>query len=167
MTKLTASNGWNRLSCGCDLELRHGVPIRLSSKGEAPEIPAATLSGEVTALTGLHVSLEEWLPGEEAGEVQARIRVTGEQLTEVLNRLALSAAALFFDRYHKPVDSDDVDWDTLEFANDFRRALDYCGLDWKEIDRDACKAGYLKTMHTETLRLAAATESPRVEPESD
>lgn len=167
MTKLTASNGWNRLPCGCDLELRHGVPVRLSSKGEAAEIPAATLSGEVTTLTGLHVSLGEWLPGEDAGELQARVRVNGEQLSEVLNRLALSAAGLFFDRYHKPVDRDDVDWDALEFANDFRRALDYCGLDWKEVDRDACKAGYLKTMHAETHRFAAAIESPRVEPESD
>jgi hypothetical protein len=167
MTKLTASNSWNRLPSGCDVELRHGVPVRLSGAREAAEIPAATLSGEVTALTGLHVSLGEWLPGEDAGEVQARIRVKGEQLTEVLNRLALSAAELFFDRYHKPVDRDDVDWDTLEFANDFRRATDYCGLDWKEVDRDACKAGYLKTMHTETHRLAASTESPRVEPESD
>jgi len=167
MTTLTASNGWNRLPCGCDLELRHGVPVRLSSTGEAPEIPAATLSGEITALTGLHVSLGEWLPGEEAGEIQARIRVNGDQLTEVLNRLALSAAVLFYDRYHKPVDRDDVDWDTLEFANDFRRALDYCGLDWKEADRDACKAAYLTTMHAETRRLAAAAESPLVEPEAD
>jgi hypothetical protein len=167
MTKLTASNGWNRLPCGCDLELRHGVPVRLSSTGEAPEIPAATLSAEITALTGLHVSLGEWLPGEEAGEIQARIRVTADQFTEVLNRLALSAAVLFFDRYHKPVDRDDVDWDALEFANDFRRALDYCGLDWSDVDRDACKAGYLRTMHDETRRLAKATESPRVEPETD
>ena len=143
------------------------MPVRLSSTREVAEIPAATLSGEITTLTGLQVRLGEWLPGEDAGEVQARIRVNGEQLGEVLNRLALSAAELFFDRYHKPVDQDDVDWDTLEFANDFRRALDYCGLDWKEVDRNACKAGYLKTMHAETRRLAAATESPRVEPESD
>jgi hypothetical protein len=167
MANLTASNGWSRLACGCDLELRHGIPVRLSNKDGAPQIPAATLSGEITALTGLHVSVEEWLPGEGAGEVQARIRVSGEQVTEVLDRLALSAAALFYDRYHKPVDRDDVDWDTLEFANDFRRALDYCGLDWGEVDRDACKATYLTTMHAETRRLAAATESPRVEPEDD
>ena len=167
MTKLTAGNGWHRLPCGCDLELRHGIPVRLSNAGGAPEIPSADLSGEVAALTGLHVSLEEWLPGEDAGEVQARIRVDGGELTEVLHRLALSAAALFYDRYHKPVDREDVDWDTLEFANDFRRALDYCGLDWGDVDRDACMARYLKTMHTETRRLAAETESPPVEPEAD
>lgn len=167
MTKLTASNGWNRLPCGCDLELRHGVPIRLSSTVEAPEIPAATLCDEVAALTGLHVSLGEWLAGEDAGELQARTLVTADQFTEVLNRLAVSAAAIFFDRYHKPVAKDDVDWDTLEYANDFRRALDYCGLDWGDVDRDTCRAGYLKTMHAETKRLAETSESPRVEPESD
>jgi hypothetical protein len=167
MTKLTASNGWERLPCGCDLELQHGIPVRLSCANGVPDIPTTDLSGEVSALSGLHVSLEEWLPGEAAGEVQARTRVDGEQLTEVLNRLALSAAALFFDRYHKPVDRDDVDWDALEFANDFRRALDYCGLDWKDVERDTCKAGYLETMHSETHRLAAARESPRVVPETD
>jgi hypothetical protein len=85
----------------------------------------------------------------------------------VLNRLALSAAVLFFDRYHKPVDSDDVDWDSLEYASDFRRALQYCGLDRDDVDRDACKADYLETMHIETRRLAATAESPRVEPETD
>jgi hypothetical protein len=167
MTKLTRSNGWERLPSGCDLELRHGIPVRLSCTNGVPAIPAIDLSAEVSALTGLHVSLEEWLPGEAAGEVQAITRVNGEQLTEVLNRLALSAAALFFDRYHKPVDRDDVDWDALEFANDFRRALEYCGLDWNDVERDTCKAHYLETMHAETRRLADATESPRVEPETD
>jgi hypothetical protein len=166
MTNLTASNGWERLPCGCDVELRHGIPIRLSCANGVPDIPVTELCDEVSALTGLQVSLEEWLPGEAAGEIQAGTRVSGEQLTEVLNRLAVSAATLFFDRYHKPVDRDDVDWDTLEFANDFRRALEYCGLDWNDVERDTCKAHYLETMHAETRRLAAATESPRVEPES-
>jgi len=167
MMNATVSHGWEHLPCGCDLELRHGIPVRLSSRDDAPDIPTATLCGEIEAHTGLRVNLAEWLPGEEAEEVQAKIRVSGEQLAEVLKRLALSAATLFYDRYRKPVDRDDVDWDTLEFANDFRRALDYCGLDWNDIDRDACKAGYLETMHAETRRLAAATESPRVEPEVD
>jgi len=167
MTNPTANHGWTRLSCGCDLELRHGIPVRLSSAGGAPDIPAAVLSEEVAALSGLHVSVGEWLPGEAAGEVQAKVLVNSEQFTEVLNRLALSAAVLFYDRYRKPVDRADVDWDTLEYANDFRRALDYCGLDWDEVNRDACKAEYLRTMHTETRRLSETTELPLVEPETD
>jgi hypothetical protein len=167
MTNQTASNGWKRLPCGCDVELQHGIPVRLSSAGGVPDLPEPALSAEIAAQTGLRVSIGEWLPGEASGEVQARILVTGEQLREVLDRLALSAAALFFDRYHKPVDRDDVDWDTLEFANDFRRALEYCGLDWKDVARDTCKAHYLETMHKETRRLADAGESPRVVPETD
>jgi hypothetical protein len=167
MSKLTTGNGWHRLPCGYDLELRHGIPVNVSRADATPEIPAAALSEEVTAQTGLRVSLEEWLPGEAGGERQAGIRVDSGEFTEVLHRLALSAAALFFDRYHKPVDHEDVDWDTLEFANDFRRALDYCGLNWGDVDREASTARYLKTMHAETRRLAADTESPLVEPESD
>jgi hypothetical protein len=167
MTNLTASNGWKRLPCGCDVELQHGIPVRLSCAGGVQDMQGPALSEEVAAHTGLRVSIGEWLPGEAAGEFQAETRVTGEQFTEVLNRLALSAAALFFDRYQKPVARDDVDWDTLEYANDFRRALDYCGLDWGEVDRDSCRAGYLKTMHAETRRLAATAASPLVEPEYD
>jgi hypothetical protein len=167
MTNQTASDGWKRLPSGCDVELQHGIPVQLSSAAGVPGLPEPALSDEVEAYTGLRVSIGEWLPGEASGEVQARTIVTAEQLTEVLNRLALSAAALFFDRYHKPVDRDDVDWDTLEFANDFRRALDYCGLDWKDVERDTCKAHYLETMHNETRRLADTGESPRVVPESD
>ena len=167
MTNLSARNGWKRLPCGCDVELQHGIPVRLSSAGGIPDMPGPDLSGEVAAITGLHVSIGEWLPGEDAGEVVAKTRVTGEQFIEVLNRLAVSAAAIFFDRYHKPVARDDVDWDTLEYANDFRRAVDYCGLNWGDVDRDACRAGYLKTMHAEIHRLAATAEPPLVEPESD
>ena len=167
MTKLTARNGWKRLPCGCDMELQHGIPVRLSCAGGVPDIPEPDLADEVASQSGLRVSIGEWLPDEDAGEFQAKTRVTGEQFTEVLNRLALSAAAVFFDRYRKPVARDDVDWDTLEYANDFRRALDYCGLDWGDVDRDSCRMGYLKTMHGETQRLAATAESPLVEPESD
>jgi hypothetical protein len=167
MTTLPPKHGWERLSCGCDLELRHGIPVRLSYPGKAPDMPEAALSEDVEAHTGLQVSVGEWLPGEEAGELQARVRVNREQFTEVMNRLALSAAALFFDRYHKPIAGEDVDWDTLEFANDYTRALEYCGMDWSDVDRDRCRADYLKTMHAETHRLAAGTESPLVEPEAD
>jgi len=167
MTGSPVRTGWERLPCGCDVELRHGIPVRLSSTGETPGISAADMAGEVAALTGLRVNVGEWLPGDDSGELQAEIHVTGEQFTEVLNRLARSAATIFFDRYRKPVDRDDVDWDTLEYANDFRRALQYCGLDWQEVDREASKATYLEAMHTETRRLASATNPPPVEPELD
>lgn len=167
MAEATVRNGWVHLPCGCDLELRHGVPVRLSCGDDTPDIKATTLSNEVTAMTGLRVSLGEWQPGDEDGELQSRVRVSGEQLAEVLNRLALSSAAIFFDRYHKTPDREDVDWDTLEYANDFRRALEHCGLDWEAVDREACKPGYLEAMHAEIRRLSEALEPPLIEPETD
>jgi len=91
--------------------------------------------------------------------------VSGKDFAEVLRRLALSSAAMFIDRFHKPVDAGDVDWDRLEYLKDFREALDHCGLAWGDIDKDAHLDGYLETMHIETQRLAQSTDSPMVEPE--
>lgn len=168
MTVQTARNGWERLPSGYDLELRHGVPVNLSRTETLADLPAADLAGEIADLTGLRVRIEDWTTGENAGEQVARVRVDGEQFSRVLENLAVSAARIFFDRYRKPVDRDDVDWDTLEYAKDFKRALDYCGLDWKDVDREACKAGYLEAMHAETQRLTAADgDTPPIEPETD
>jgi hypothetical protein len=72
---------------------------------------------------------------------------------------------MFIDRFHKPVDAGSVDWDRLEYLNDFRAALDHCGLDGDDIDNDAYRDDYVETMHRETRRLAQSTDSPLVEPE--
>jgi hypothetical protein len=79
--------------------------------------------------------------------------------------LALASAALFIDRFHKPVDASAVDWDRLEYLTDFREALDHCGLASDDIDKDAYRDDYLETMHRETQRLAQSTDTPLVEPE--
>lgn len=165
MADVTVTNGWQRLSNGFDVEFRHGIPIRLSDNGKALEIPAATLIDEITAVGGLDVELGEWLPGEDPNEHEARLTISSDQLEEVLRRLALSSAAVFFDRFHKPVDKDDVDWDTLEYVTDYRTALEYCGLAGSDTDKEAYRDAYLETMHQETRRLAQSAATPLTEPE--
>jgi len=165
MADVTVTNGWQRLSNGFDVEFRHGIPIRLSDNGKEPAIPAATLTDEITVLGGLLVAIGDWLPGEDPNEHEARLTVSSDQLEEVLRRLALSSAAVFFDRFHKPVDEDDVDWDTLEYVTDYRTALEYCGLEGSDADKEAYRDTYLKTMHQETRRLAQSIDTPLTEPE--
>jgi hypothetical protein len=165
MVNVTQQNGWERLPSGFDVEFRHGIPVQVSDNGKGLTIPGSILVEEITALGKLHVTLGEWTPGEQGSEQGARVFVSGKDFAEVLRRLALSSAAMFIDRFHKPVDASDVDWDRLEYLRDFRAALDHCGLAWDDIDKDAWRDDYLDTMHRETQRLAQSRDAPRVEPE--
>jgi hypothetical protein len=165
MASATIMNGWERLPNGFDVEFRHSIPVRISDNGLGLTVPEAVLLEEVTALGKLHVSRGEWVSGERAGEHEACLYVSRGEFTEVLRRLAASSAALFVERYHKPVDRRDVDWDRLEYLKDFAAALDFCRLDEGDADRDACFDDYIEVMHRETLRLTQSDESPLVEPE--
>ena len=165
MVNVTVQNGWERLPSGFDVEFRHGIPIQISDNGKGVTIPESALVEEITALGKLQVQLGEWKPGERADEHEARVFVSGKDFAEVLRRLALASAALFIDRFHKPVDASAVDWDRLEYLTDFREALDHCGLASDDIDKDAYRDDYLETMHRETQRLAQSTDTPLVEPE--
>ena len=165
MVNVTVQNGWERLPSGFDVEFRHSIPIKVSDNGKGLTIPESVLAEEITALGKLHVQLGEWKSDEQAEGHEARVIVSGKDFTEVLRRLALSSAAMFIDRFHKPVDAGDVDWDRLEYLKDFRAALDHCGLASDDLDKDAYLDDYIKTMHRETQRLAQSTDTPLVEPE--
>jgi len=165
MTSTTVQNGWERLPGGFDVEFKHTIPVQVSDNGKGLTIPESVLVEEITALCKLHVRLGEWTTDEQAHEHKARVFVSGKDFAEVLRRLALSSAALFIDRFHKPVGAGDVDWDRLEYLKDFNEALDYCGLAWGEVDKDAYFDDYVETMHHETRRLAQSTDAPLVEPE--
>jgi hypothetical protein len=158
-------NGWERLPNGFDVEFRHSIPVRISDNGRGMTVPEAVLLEEVTALGKLRMSLGEWVPGERAGEHEACLYVSGGEFTEVLRRLAACSAALFVERYHKPVDERDVDWGRLEYLKDFGAALEFCRLTEGDADRDACFDDYIKVMQRETRRLAQSGELPLVEPE--
>ena len=165
MTEVTAKNGWVSLSNGFDVELKHGIPVRLSNNGI--EIPAddAQLVEEVGSLTGLTVVIAGWEDSDEPGEQEARLCVDALQFEQVLNRLALASAALFVDRYHTPIDQDSVDWDDAEYARDFNHAVECCCLELGEMDRKEYFSMYVEQMHAETKRLIDAGESPLVDTE--
>jgi hypothetical protein len=165
MTRVTASNGWQRLPNGFDVEFRHGIPVRISDNGRGMTVPEDVLLEEVTALGNLHVSLGDWEVGEREGEREARIYIAGSEFTEVLGRLAAASAALFVERYHKAVDDHDVDWDRLEYLKDFEAALEHCRLSESDVDRAACFNDYHDVMHRETRRLAQSGNVPPVDPE--
>ena len=165
MHSMTVRNGWERLPNGFDVEFRHNIPVRLSDNGKGQTVPESTLIEEITALGTLHVQLGKWQPGEKQGEYEVPVFISDKQLKEVLRRLALSSAAVFYDRFHKPVDKGDPDWDRLEYLKDLAIALEYCKLELSDIDQNVYLDDYIDTMHEETRRLSHRPDTPLVEPE--
>ena len=165
MTDNTTQNGWVSLNNGFDVELQHGIPVRLSNNGLNIPSDDALLVEEVTRLSGLTVVISGWEDADEAVEQEARLCVDALQFEQVLRRLALASAALFVDRYHTPIDQDSVDWDNAEYARDFNHAVECCCLDQSEMDRKQYFSSYVELMHAETKRLIDAGESPMVDTE--
>jgi len=165
MTDDTMQNGWVSLSNGFDVELTHGIPVRLSNNGLDIPSDDALLVDEVTKLSGLTVVISGWEDADEPGEQEARLCVDALQFEQVLRRLALASAALFVDRYHTPIDKESVDWDDAEYARDFNHAVECCCLDQGEMDRKEYFTIYVSQMHAETKRLIETGESPLVDNE--
>lgn len=143
---------WVRLSNGCDVEMRHGIPMRVSDNGTAAA-DSNTLAHEIAQLSGFDVALGEWSPGEEAGESEAPVIIASKQFGQVLTHLARSSAVLFVDRFNKAIDADDVDWDRSEYGVDFETALQCCNLMRGDVDAGQFFSDYATTMHEETRRL--------------
>jgi hypothetical protein len=165
MNDVATQNGWVSLGNGFDVELQHGIPVRLSNNGL--DIPAddAELVTEVSEISGLTVVIAGWENAKEPGEQEARLCVDALQFEEVLRRLALASAALFVDRFHTTIDQDSVDWDNAEYVRDYNHAVECCCLDPGEINREGCFTIYARAMHAETRRLLDSGESPMVEAE--
>lgn len=165
MTGVTTQNGWIGLSNGFDVELHHGIPLRLSNNGLDVPADDAQLVEEVSKLSGLSVVITGWKASNEPGEQEASLCVDALQFEEVIRRLALASAALFVDRYHTPIDTESVDWDSAEYARDFNHAAECCCLDEGEVDRKAYFEVYVAQMHAETNRLIESGESPPIDTE--
>ena len=160
-----SKSGWVRMSSGMDVELQHGVPVRVSDNGLGGPSAENKLIREVTSLTGLIVNVGDWVSGGDTTERVARLNIDGSQFGEVLRRLALSSAALYVDRFHKPVSADSVDWDSAEFTTDFNHAIQHCSLIRDRVSMDEYFDSYVAAMHAETSRLVDAGISPMVEAE--
>lgn len=138
--------GWVPLHSGAEVHLMHGLPDRVWMEGSMPP-SGAELADEIFGVSGLHVRLGDWQTA--AGELQfeAMVTVVREDLPEVLRRLAIASAEVYYDRYHKTMGPDDTDWDDEAYAQDFDMALHLCGLHWGEVDEAQLRNEYCEAMH--------------------
>lgn len=139
-------HGWVGLPSQGELYLEHGVP-RLVRAADAGNIDVERLLGEVMDVTGLHVTLGRWETDEDVGEMTAMVQIHPEDVTEVLRRLAQRSAEAFYDRYHKPMDASDVDFDDEAYAQDMGEALAACGLHWGQLDDGVLRFTYRQALH--------------------
>lgn len=146
------THGWVELPSGFEVELEHGIPVRVGNAGLALPPDSAALEEEIARETGLRVQIGRWEPVE--GELEARLTVSRDDLAEVLRRLARASASVFVDRFVKAYDEIDTDYGQGAFAQDFSLALGYCGLDWGSVDQEPFYRDYLETFKAETERLA-------------
>ena len=150
-------NGWVSLpTCG-ELYLEHGLPHRVWAADRAA-VDAERLSREITELTGLRVSLSAWEAAEDDEGIEAELKVSPADLNLVLLRLAGRAAETFVDRYQKPIDRDDSDYDAEAYAEAMQEALGLCGLRWGQVDTDALRKAYSLTLHRTSEEIAAAED---------
>ncbi|MBL8483252.1 MAG: hypothetical protein JNJ60_13725, partial [Rhodocyclaceae bacterium] len=140
-----------------ETHLVNGIPDRVW----VPDIRAADdrrLRDDVLTLTGLHVSMGPWRPGDGVNEREAAVHVEPEDFAEVLKHLAHASAATYFDRYHHRIDTGATDFDDEAYARDFAVALSRCGLRRNEIDQSVFRDDYCMALHE-------AAESIEVHPE--
>ncbi|NOQ87838.1 MAG: hypothetical protein GQ550_02850 [Gammaproteobacteria bacterium] len=157
-------DGWSRVNSGLDVELKHGIPVRVSNSKVSAQFNERTITNKILQLTGFTVSMHDWM-SISADEQECTICIDKNEFADVLKQLAASSAAMFVDRFHKPIDHTAVDWDRAEFSYDFNQAIEHCCLPYDSLDKDYYFERYLKTMHEESVRLVSEGVSPMVESE--
>ena len=160
----TSHNGWNRIASGLDVEIKHGVPVRISNTRAGRHLNQQSISHKIRKLTGLTVSVDDRI-NVTPDEQEWSVCIDKKQFVEVLRRLALSSAAMFVDRFHKPIDSNAVDWDRAEYTYDFNHAIKHCCIPYGTLNKDYYFDDYIKAMHEESVRLFEEGISPLVEAE--
>lgn len=162
-------DGWNRVASGLDIEVQHGVPVRISNTKtagahRAQDFNEASVTEKIFELTGFNVSMHDWM-SVTANEQEWSICVDKREFTQVLKRLALSSAAMFVDRFHKAIDDNAVDWDSAEYNYDFNQAVEHCCIPHGTLNKNHYFEQYIKIMHEESVRLINDGISPMVEAE--
>lgn len=165
MTDLQTHSGWVRLKNGFDVELVNGIPVTLSNNGLAAPVDDAELDDEISSLSGLRTTIVGWHDCENSDEKETSLCIDAAQFEEVLRRLAIASAALFVNRFNKPVGKDAVDWDKMEYDSDFNKAIEHCNLDSTDYNKMDFFDMYRDCMHVESNRLVDEGISPIVESE--
>jgi hypothetical protein len=145
--------GWVALPSGAEVLLERSVPVRLWT-GDRSLVDKADLLGEIAAVSGFRVRIGAWEEETEEGELEAPLTVSPSELGHVLECLATAAAAVFYDRYRKPIEAADTDWDDESYAQDFDVALRLCGIHWGQVDEGRYRDGYCTAMHLASRELA-------------
>ena len=164
MTVAASYSGWSRIAANLDVEIRHGVPVCISCSGSCDSLDEQDIVRHITELTGFTVSLRDWTASS-PDEQQWSVCIDDAQFERVLLNQALASAALFVDRYHRPIDRTAVDWDLAEFNHDFNTAIERCCLPYDSIVRQEYFTRYVDVMHKESVRLIEEVISPLVETE--
>ena len=159
-----STSGWSRVDSGIDVEIQHGVPVRVSNTDTKQHLSEKMISKQVHDLTGLKVSIQGWV-NINPDEQEWSVCVDKADFEEVLRRLALSSAAMFVDRHHKAIDRNAVDWDSAEYTYDFNHAIEHCCIPWGTLNKKDYFDQYVKAMHEESVRLINEGISPLVEAE--
>lgn len=160
----TSHNGWNRVTSGLDVEVEHGVPVRITNSHAKNHLNERAITNQVQQLTGLSVSIDDWI-NITPGEQEWSLCIDKNEFAEVLRRLALASAALFVDRFHKPIGRNAIDWDNAEYNYDFNHAIEHCCIPYGTLNKDYYFDDYIQTMHEESARLFEEGISPLVEAE--
>ena len=160
----TCHDGWHRIESGLDVELQHGIPVRISNTDTSHRLDERTVSKKIHDLTGFTVSMHDWI-NINADEQEWSVCIDKKEFEEVLHRLALSSAAMFVDRFHKVIDGSTVDWDDAEYTFDFNHAVEHCCIPYGTINKNDYFSSYIQAMHEESARLINEGVSPLVEAE--
>jgi len=169
MQTYSFQDGWKRIGTGLDVQVLHGVPVCLSHQENSAkkiegQLNSHTISDKVLELTGFRISLQNWKDIAD-NEKESSVCINRGDFDEVLRRLALSSAAMFVDRFHKPLDRYAVDWNNTEFTYDFNHAAEHCCIPYDSLNKENYFNDYIKTMHDESVRLIDEGISPFVEAE--
>ena len=165
MNNLRTHSGWVRLKNGFDVELVNGIPVTLSNNGLAEPADDAELDDEISGLSDLRTTIVGWHDCENSDEQETLLCIDAAQFEEVLKRLAIASAALFVNRFQKPVGKNSVDWDKMEYDSDFNKAIEHCCLESTDYNKADYFAMYRDCMHEESSRLIEEGINPIVGPE--
>lgn len=145
-------SGWVSLPSQGEVYLEHGIPRQVWVPHSAVDV--SRLQREIMDATGFDTRLGAWQVGEAPGEMEAPLSIKPEEIDQVLERLAHSSAMTFYERYRKPLNEDDTDFDAEAYSQDINAALAFCGLGWSDVRDDELRQKYRRALYRASEALA-------------